>query len=238
MAKLKRGHSFLVRDRLRKDIDKVSSYAKGYLLDVGCGSKPYFYLFKQVDEYIGMDIPLDIYEDKESKAVARKSAIDVYGSALDIPFKSESFDAVVCFQVLEHLPEPARAVSEMARCLKPGGHLILSTNFLWPLHDIPYDFFRFTEFGLKYLIEKSGLTLKQIEKELGFVGTLACHLCKFIVTVLPFRAFWKIMVVVIQIFAGWLDRVVTDYMKSIGKEERTVCNYLVVAQKPKEKKEV
>lgn len=76
---------------------------------------------------------------------------DVVDDIMQSSFPSETFDAVIIMEVLEHVPEPHRAALEIHRLLKPGGRLIASTPFLFPIHDRPYDYFRYTRYGLVYL---------------------------------------------------------------------------------------
>src|SRR5580700_9097763 len=77
---------------------------------------------------------------------------DVVGDIYKLPFPDASWPVIVMIEVLEHLQEPARALAEVERVLEPGGKLILTTRFLGPMHDIPHDYFRFTYYGLKYLL--------------------------------------------------------------------------------------
>lgn len=91
----------------------------------------------------------------------------------NIPVEPERFDVVVCTQVLEHLPDPLAAIQELSRILKPGGELFLTTNFLFPIHGEPYDFFRFTNFGLEYLCKESGFTDIRIVARGGFFSLCA-----------------------------------------------------------------
>lgn len=112
------------------------------VLDVGCGNKPYRDLFGDA-WYIGLNY---------SRANATP---DVIGDALALPFADASFDLVFATQVLEHLPEPATFLKEAFRVLNPGGVLILSCPFYWPLHEEPYDFFRFTKYGLAHMLRSA-----------------------------------------------------------------------------------
>lgn len=113
------------------------------VLDVGCGQKPYADLFADC-EYIGLNHSVDDADP------------DIVGTAVSLPFASESIDLVFCTQVLEHVSEPTLVMSECYRVLKPGRHVVLSAPFYWPLHEEPHDYFRFTKHGLKSLSDKAG----------------------------------------------------------------------------------
>lgn len=76
---------------------------------------------------------------------------DVIGDLCQLPIATESLDAVVALEVLEHVMNPIDACREIVRVLKPGGYLVLSTPFMFPIHDKPHDYFRFTKFGLIHL---------------------------------------------------------------------------------------
>lgn len=91
----------------------------------------------------------------------------------DIPVKSNYFDAILCAQVLEHLPRPSVAFLEFSRILKPGGNLYLTTNFLFPIHGAPYDFYRFTKFSLEQLSNSVGLTVINLKPRGGFFALVA-----------------------------------------------------------------
>src|SRR4051812_40811865 len=78
----------------------------------------------------------------------------VVGDAHRLPFRPASFDSVLASQVLEHLYRPDDAVVELARVLRPGGSLLVSVPFLYPLHSVPNDYWRFTEWGLRRLLAR------------------------------------------------------------------------------------
>ncbi|MEA3346992.1 MAG: methyltransferase domain-containing protein [Candidatus Auribacterota bacterium] len=75
--------------------------------------------------------------------------LDVVGDIFKLPFKSESFDSVLCSEVLEHTKDPKQAVKEIYRVLKKNGKLYITTRLLFPLHDAPGDYHRFTEYNLR-----------------------------------------------------------------------------------------
>jgi len=107
-------------------------------LDVGASIGSYAQLFPN---RIGIDIE-------------RAHGVDVVSDAHALAFRDQAFDVVLATEVLEHLPEPQRAVDEMWRVLRPGGTMLLTTRFLFPLHDAPGDYYRYTRYGLAHLFRK------------------------------------------------------------------------------------
>jgi SAM-dependent methyltransferase len=84
-----------------------------------------------------------------------------------LPFEDASFDTVLNTQVIEHVADHQAMLYEAFRVLKSNGVLILSGPMYWPLHEEPYDFFRFTEHGLRYLLEQTGFTEIEIKASGG-----------------------------------------------------------------------
>jgi SAM-dependent methyltransferase len=103
--------------------------------------------------YVGLDYPTTVSKGYPGHP-------DVFGDAQKQPFRSSSFDTVLMMDVLEHLPTPDQAISEICRSLKSGGRLILQVPFLYPLHDEPYDFHRWTVHGLHQLCSTHGLKIE------------------------------------------------------------------------------
>jgi SAM-dependent methyltransferase len=83
------------------------------------------------------------------------------------------FDHVLLTQVLEHLPEPAKVLKELHRVLKPGGTLWLTAPLFYAEHEKPYDFFRYTRFGIRHLLEAAGFRVREIDWLEGYLGTLS-----------------------------------------------------------------
>jgi len=149
---------FLTSKITRKNLEKfVSQHGSDELtLDLGCANSPYSRYF---NKRIGFDIK-------------KGEGVDVVGDAHNLPFGDNKFDAILCTEVLEHLHSPQVAIAEMKRVLKKGGHLILSTRFIFPIHDAPDDFYRYTKYGLKYLF-KEGWEILELEEEVNTKNTLA-----------------------------------------------------------------
>lgn len=130
------------------------------LLDVGCGVMPYRELFEPlVTSYVGCDM----YPSVEGVVAC---------PADDMPFKEKAFDVIVCFQVLEHVPDPWRVVVECARVLKPGGLLVLTAPFAYPYHPSPNDYYRFSHQGLEEICRRAGLETIDSESQCGTFQTL------------------------------------------------------------------
>jgi SAM-dependent methyltransferase len=141
-------------------LKRVAPVARGRLLDVGCGDRPYEPLFQPyVTEYIGVENEVTFGATAASE---RAKGPDVTYDGRRLPFDDGSFDTVMSIQVLEHTPRPAELVAEMARVLKDDGVLILSVPFNYRLHEEPHDYFRYTPHGLRELCGRAGLTVDQV----------------------------------------------------------------------------
>lgn len=102
--------------------------------------------------------------------------VDFTADVSQLPFENSSYDIVLSTQVLEHVQDPAKVVSEMARVLKPGGRLFLTTPQSSPLHNLPWNYFNSTNLGLRLLFEKAGLTVLMEEPQGGHFTVLAYNL--------------------------------------------------------------
>jgi SAM-dependent methyltransferase len=144
--------------------------AKGRLLDIGAGDRWIGGALSPEVQYVALDYPStgrDLYGARP----------DTFADAHALPFADASFDAVVCLEVLEHVRDPGQVLGEIARVLKPGGKAWLSMPFLYPLHDAPFDFQRYTEFGLRRDLAEAGLQAGEFRRPLNAIrtaGLLAC----------------------------------------------------------------
>jgi SAM-dependent methyltransferase len=143
------------RRGLYQAIAKFAPRFKGRLLDVGCGRKPYRSLF-HAGEYVGLEI--DTPENR-----AHKQA-DFFYDGGAFPFPDQCFDGRVCKQVLEHVFTPERFLAEIWRVLRPGGILLVTIPFVWDEHEQPWDYARYSSFGLKSLLEKNGFEITEQHK--------------------------------------------------------------------------
>jgi SAM-dependent methyltransferase len=156
-------HMGLFSPIIRQYIEKVATFINGDVLDVGCGDKPYRSVFVNAKSYIGVDRP-SVVDGVRSNITERKKVIDVIGFAESLPFHSGSFDVVIATQLIEHLAHPDLFFKESSRVLRLGGLLIVTFPMVGTLHEEPYDYFRYTEHGVKILCFDCGLQVERIEK--------------------------------------------------------------------------
>ena len=147
---------YFSRKALYDSIKRYSGYIKGQTLDIGCGSKPYEHLFV-TDKYTGLDTEVTGHNHKASK-------IDIYYDGVTIPFENSYFDSIVCFEVLEVVFNPELFLNEAFRVLKNGGTAIFTVPFIWDESEQPYDYARYSSFGLRYLFEKHGFNVIENRK--------------------------------------------------------------------------
>ena len=154
---------FLARTGLRDAIEHFASNIGGRLLDVGCGTKPYQELFV-VDTYIGLDI--------DNEATRKRGVADFLYEGKHFPFDDGEFDAILCNQVLEHVFNPDEFLHEINRVLKPGGKLLLTVPFVWDEHEQPYDYARYSSFGLRALLKNKEFKIVEHQKIGSYVTTI------------------------------------------------------------------
>lgn len=146
---------YFARSGLSKAMADLSPWLSGRLLDVGCGTKPYRSLFNVAD-YVGLDI--------DSELTRKRGIADCLYDGGRFPFEDAVFDSILCNQVLEHVFNPDEFLGEINRVLKPGGKLLLTVPFVWDEHEQPYDYARYSSFGLRALLGKQGLQILQHKK--------------------------------------------------------------------------
>lgn len=206
---------------IARAVARSREYACGQLLDVGCGKKPYRHvLADRVSSYIGIEMP---------NTQSHSGVVDVYGSACALPFENQVFDSVLCTEVLEHVPEPKHLLSEVKRVLKPQRYLILTAPLTWGPHEVPHDFYRYTEFGLRYLAEQVGFVVEKVEPTSGHWQTLGQRASAFVyyhhgwrksrITTAPVVA----ICTMIQLFFSVLDWVY--------RHEGDTLDYLLIARR-------
>jgi SAM-dependent methyltransferase len=203
---------YLVYEPLFRDLEEcVAKYAKGKVLDIGCGNKPYESMFSgKISSYTGCDV----VQSSENK-------VDVICEATSIPLGNENFDTIFSTQTIEHVADHQALVNEAFRLLKPGGYFILSGPMYWPLHEEPHDYFRFTKHGFRHILEKAGFSVEEIRSNGGkwlLLGQVILH-------TMPARLTrWK-----------WMRRLHNRFFLRLNRkhpDESNTMNYVIVSKKP------
>ena len=220
----KNDHDYIVMKHLIDDLRTViPKYAHGNVLDIGCGNKPYESYFQGISEkYVGCDV-----------VQSNQNKVDVICEAIDLKFGDHQFDTVFSTQVIEHVEDPFRMLSEANRVLKPNGIIIISAPFCWELHEQPYDFYRYSKYGLEAMFKKHNFEILELKANGGkwaaifqlnlniiystFVKkTILRRIIKFLFLHLKFTS-------VINIFACWLDKKSYDDLLTL--------NYVIIGKK-------
>jgi len=155
---------YFIRKGLLKGIKENTSELNGCLLDFGCGSKPYKDLFN-VEKYIGIDVIGKGHSHE-------KEPIDIYFDGKILPFKDEVFDAIFSSEVFEHIFNLNEVLCELIRVLKKDGTILITVPFVWDEHEIPYDFGRYSSYGIKFLLEKHGFKIVKLLKSTKYLETV------------------------------------------------------------------
>jgi SAM-dependent methyltransferase len=207
----------LTRVTLDRFVDRHAS--TGLTLDIGAQTGPYKAAFPN-------RVAIDIVP---------RDGIAVVTDAQALGLASATFDVVLCTEVLEHIPEPQAAIDEMFRVLKPGGTLLLTTRFLFPIHDAPHDYFRFTKFGLQHLVRRFDAVV--IEEETTTVGTLAVLVQRLGLQTDSVgggvgRALWLLMARLIRPFSWLIRREYGDSRRLTPTSGVMTSGYHLVCRRP------
>jgi glycosyltransferase involved in cell wall biosynthesis/ADP-heptose:LPS heptosyltransferase/ubiquinone/menaquinone biosynthesis C-methylase UbiE len=159
---------YIVRTSILKALKAVLPEFKDTLLDLGCGEMPYRDLIlanSKVNKYIGLDIENPLYQQQVKP--------DLFWNGERIPLENNNVDCVMATEVLEHIPYPEKILDEIRRVLKPEGILFLTVPFIWSLHTIPNDEYRYTPFALERMLKKSGFENINLKPLGGWDASLA-----------------------------------------------------------------
>ncbi len=199
------------------------------VLDAGSGRSPYRELFRHA-----------CYESADFQKVDKTATGSTYTCDLaSIPVEDGRFDCVVFNQVMEHLPEPKQVLAELRRVLRTGGRMIYTGPLFYEEHEQPYDFYRYTQFGLRHLFGAAGFSIERLDWLEGYFGTVGYQL-NGMARHLPWKpssglvglGLVPVMAVLKAVFAAssvlfhWLETRVKWSARGYPK------NYVVIAIKP------
>jgi SAM-dependent methyltransferase len=157
---------FIVRRAIVEALSVQVPKLRGTLVDIGCGYMPYKPLVlappSKVERYIGIDLHDNAYQRP-----------DLEWDGYTLPLRDNSADCALATEVFEHCPDPERIMGEVLRVLKPGGVLFFTVPFLWPLHDVPHDEYRYTPFALERHLGSAGFAQVQLKALGGWDASLA-----------------------------------------------------------------
>lgn len=220
----RRAHNWLIYDVGDRWLERNVDFYRGVTYDLGCGETPYKKWFLQyVDQYIGVDWSDSLHEIKA----------DIVASLNEpLPIEDHVADTVLSLSVIEHLSEPQLMLNEAYRILKPGGALIMQVPWQWWIHEAPYDFFRYTPYGLRLILERAGFSEISVQPQAGFFTMITMKLNYFSLRLIrgpmvirySLKAFFVIFWYLGQRLAPLLDKL--DHMK-----ELEATGYFLTAKK-------
>ncbi len=200
--------------------DIVKKYVHGKVLDAGAGRlNGRMLLIDYCDEYISLDV-FNI-----------NGAIDIVGDIQNmVSIDDDSFDTVYSSQVLEHITKPSKALSEMQRVLKPGGYAIISVPHLNGLHEEPNDYYRFTPYGIRYLMLEAGFEIENQYRS----GGLFCFL-SHVMSLIVVSMFWPIPA--LKWIVWWVNKLLIVHpvlwLETVTKTSRKFpANLIIIGKKP------
>lgn len=176
------------------------------------------------------------FPNRVSADIVAAPGVQVVSDAHALAFGDASFDAILTTEMLEHLREPQRAIDEMFRVLSPGGTLLLTTRFVFPLHDAPHDYFRYTRYGLQHLLRR--FEIVELREETDAFGTLAVLIQRLAIQgeTLGTRALgivWHVLAHVVRHCSFLITREYGDGAGRRTAQPMMTSGYYVVCRKPR-----
>lgn len=221
----RRAYNWLAYQTFDHFLVKFAPLYKGTLYDLGAGESPYKDFFLQhAKQYIAVDWASSFHNTKADIAADLNKPL---------PIADGVADTVVCLSVLEHLCEPLLMLKEANRILKPQGGLVMQVPWQWWIHEAPYDFFRYTPYGLMYLLGKAGFEEVVVEPQSGFFTMWLLKFNYFSLHLIrgprPLR--WALKAVFMVIW--YLGQKAAPYLDKLDKDwALEACGYFVTARKP------
>jgi SAM-dependent methyltransferase len=198
---------------LAKAISAASEFIYGSVLDLGSGNQPYRRLFPDITQYTALDIN------------PHSMNVNLVGNGVALPFQDAVFDSVFSAQTLEYVNNPQQMIAEIARVLRPNGHVLLSMPQSWRLHEEPYDFFRYTRYGLIHMLEQHGFEPLQIRSQGGVWMTIGQQINN---TIHKRKREWPVY---IRYLCYLASNTIVGELERIWYDPDDTSNYVVIAQR-------
>lgn len=193
--------------------------AHGDVIDLGCGKIPFRNsILPLVTKYDTLDIKPSSAEVTFIADIQDMNMID-----------ADSYDSAICLEVLEHVPDPVKAISEIKRILKPGGVVIISVPHLSRLHDLPNDYFRFTINGISCLLEQQGFQISETKIKGGLFSFLGHQWSTIILSLFYFVPIFGI--IIFEINKWLITRLCVFLDKFFDPIGYFACGYAISANK-------
>jgi SAM-dependent methyltransferase len=187
------------------------------VLDAGAGECQYADLFHRY-RYTAVDLGIGDSEWTYTH-------LDALADLLNLPFPANTFDAALNVVTLEHVTDPGRVIVELFRCLRPGGRLLLITPLEWEEHQQPHDYFRYTRYGLEYLVGRAGFVGVTVRPVGGFFRLLSRRLMNSV-------QFFSGPLVLLPIILFCPLALVLPMLDTLDKKRNFTLGHICTAQKP------
>jgi SAM-dependent methyltransferase len=217
-------HNWLIKRAHNQIAASLIKAISGRVLDLGCGTKPYgTELAARASLYVGLDWPSSLHASRAEVLADLRSSL---------PLVDESFDHAVCFEVLEHVPEPSLLLAEAFRVIRSGGTLVLSAPFQWWAHEQPWDYYRYTSHGLRYLLEKAGFADVRIQSTTGFWSMWILKLNYKTLHAVRGPRFLRICTRAAMLPLWWTGQTLAYLLDRAWPDDRETAGYFAIAVRP------
>jgi SAM-dependent methyltransferase len=213
---------YIIRRGLLRAITELSPRIRGHVLDFGCGSKPYETLFSGAQTYTGVDIAVSGHSHEDSE-------VDVFYDGRTLSFEDNYFDAVVSFEVFEHVFNLSEILPEIRRVTKDSGLLLISVPFAWEEHETPYDYARYTSYGMSHILRTHGYELITTNKTTTYVLAIFQMLIGYLMRLCRNKGIIQYLIRVFVVFPCTLLAYALDTI--LPRRYDYFCNLVILARK-------
>ena len=213
---------YFIKRGIYKGVERNVSQMHGTMLDFGCGNKPYKHLFN-VDKYIGIDIENPAHDHSAEP-------VDFFYDGTHIPFEQNYFDCAFASEVFEHVFNLDEVLDEINRVMKKDGVLLFTIPFVWYQHEKPNDFARYTEFGIRHLLNRHHFEIVKHEKTTSFYETAIQMWISYLYeTLFPKNNFLRGLLCILFIAPLNIAGIIGS--KILPKNDDLYLNHVIVARK-------